>query len=121
MKLYAHISSERATKGQGGNKEIRISLSGEDTKTIAEMTFFIHEGKYCLALNGASIDLEIENFKLPNKELRQIEDAKNKIRDNELLKEFEEWKKGKKQKSDKDCELNGNGFCIIHNSYHIKS
>ena len=26
MKLYAHVSSEKASKGQGGNKELSISL-----------------------------------------------------------------------------------------------
>lgn len=29
MKLYATVTSERATKGQGGNEYIRITLYGE--------------------------------------------------------------------------------------------
>lgn len=30
MKLYASVSSERATKGQGGNKQLRIVLKGSE-------------------------------------------------------------------------------------------
>lgn len=32
MKLYATISSERATKGQGGNKKLEIELTAGSTK-----------------------------------------------------------------------------------------
>jgi hypothetical protein len=34
MKLYATISSERATKGQGGNDRIDIQLLGEDKQEL---------------------------------------------------------------------------------------
>lgn len=30
MKLYATVSSERASKGQGGNEFLRIELNGKD-------------------------------------------------------------------------------------------
>jgi hypothetical protein len=38
MKLYATTTSERATKGQGGNKYIVITLTDEDGTNWAEIT-----------------------------------------------------------------------------------
>ena len=43
MKLYATITSERATKGQGGNNEIKIDLmvgSRKNSRTIGKLWFF---------------------------------------------------------------------------------
>ena len=37
MKLYATVTSERATKGQGGNKYICIDLLNEHKEKIAEI------------------------------------------------------------------------------------
>jgi len=34
MKLYATVSSERATKGQGGNKELDIIIQAEKLNGI---------------------------------------------------------------------------------------
>src|SRR5260221_12211558 len=40
MKLYATVTSERASKGQGGNKYLTIKLqAGDDRARIIEMTF----------------------------------------------------------------------------------
>lgn len=41
MKLYATITSERASKGQGGNKYLDIDIragSREDSRTLARLT-----------------------------------------------------------------------------------
>ena len=41
MKLYATITSERASKGQGGNNHLRLSLkvgSAKDSRDIANLT-----------------------------------------------------------------------------------
>lgn len=34
MKLYATVTSERASKGQGGNRYLEINITQEDGKTI---------------------------------------------------------------------------------------
>lgn len=39
MRLYATISSERASKGQGGNESIEISLKGAHGTEIASLKF----------------------------------------------------------------------------------
>jgi hypothetical protein len=38
MKLYAITKSERASKGQGGNRELRINILGEKIKGIPTRT-----------------------------------------------------------------------------------
>lgn len=46
MKLYATVQSERATKGQGGNKKIEISLSipfAGEFKSLGEIWFEFDE------------------------------------------------------------------------------
>jgi len=37
MKLYATTTSERASKGQGGNEYLEIVVTGEDKKPFLEM------------------------------------------------------------------------------------
>lgn len=39
MKLYATVSSERATKGQGGNTELTITLMGEGGVIVDRLSF----------------------------------------------------------------------------------
>lgn len=38
MKLYATITSERATKGQGGNEFLEIEIKNEKRETILEFS-----------------------------------------------------------------------------------
>lgn len=38
MKIYASVQSERATKGQGGNKYINISITDENKTQIAHFS-----------------------------------------------------------------------------------
>lgn len=37
MKLYATVTSERASKGQGGNEYIKISLQGKDGQMLGSI------------------------------------------------------------------------------------
>lgn len=39
MKLYATVQSERATKGQGGNKFIRMELTAENKEYFGTIEF----------------------------------------------------------------------------------
>jgi len=40
MKLYATITSERATKGQGGNKYLEIDILGDEKNLIGKISIF---------------------------------------------------------------------------------
>lgn len=51
MKLYATVTSERASKGQGGNEYIEIDLLGEDKIILAKLILKKHthdEGRYLI-------------------------------------------------------------------------
>jgi hypothetical protein len=39
MKLYATTTSERASKGQGGNEFLRIEVKGEGGEVLLSLTF----------------------------------------------------------------------------------
>lgn len=44
MKLYATVTSERASKGQGGNKFIVVEFkAGDRVKPIAEVQLYLHD------------------------------------------------------------------------------
>lgn len=52
MKLYATIASERASKGQGGNKHIKIALnvgSKTQSRTIAQISLIAKGNEYTVA------------------------------------------------------------------------
>lgn len=52
MKMYANVSSERASKGQGGNKYIEIILTVETEnrrENVGRMLLEEHEGSYNLS------------------------------------------------------------------------
>jgi len=89
MKLYGKITSERASKGQGG-KHLNIELSGEDKKTICEMSVDIdkHNQVY-ITLDGYTPDVVFFN-QFP---------CENCLENTE--------QKDKKQKSDNICETCG--------------
>lgn len=58
MKLYATVASERASKGQGGNKYIDIDLavgSTSDSNHFASLRLNIIDGVYTLWLDGEVI------------------------------------------------------------------
>ena len=40
MKLYATTTSERATKGQGGNKYINVDITTEDGRKILKISVY---------------------------------------------------------------------------------
>ena len=50
MKLYATVTSERATKGQGGDN-LLISITGEDKKLLWQITVDKVGNTYCMGLN----------------------------------------------------------------------
>lgn len=61
MKLYANVTSERATKGQGGNDFIDIVVKGEDQKNILELKITPHDNHYKItgyAINGGNLRSE---------------------------------------------------------------
>ena len=66
MKLYATTTSERATKGQGGNKFIDISLSvgsAKDSKPIARIVL-ASEGEYYRLTTRVGADERAEEIKI---------------------------------------------------------
>lgn len=91
MKLYATTTSERASKGQGGNEYLKIDIKDENQEAIAE-----------IYLQRATDTLgDIIYYRTwfaerlyPWNEKKSLANTSNE----ELLKEFEEWKKGKSQK-----------------------
>ncbi len=64
MKLYATTSTERASKGQGGNKYLHIKIQvGNDRYTIAELMLTRSDGNvglYTLTCNGKTIAERVE-------------------------------------------------------------
>lgn len=48
MKLYATVTSERASKGQGGNEFVNIRLQGAHGTEIADLTFKMDGAGYIL-------------------------------------------------------------------------
>lgn len=46
MKLYATTTSERATKGQGGNEYLQIVVKGEDERSFLELEITHDQGFY---------------------------------------------------------------------------
>ena len=46
MKLYAKVSSERATKGRGGNERIEIDLLDENEGRVGYIKFWIDDKIY---------------------------------------------------------------------------
>jgi len=55
MKLYANIKSERASKGQGGNKFLKIDLTMIDNKKqivkFCTLYYGENEGSYSLGID----------------------------------------------------------------------
>jgi hypothetical protein len=69
MKLYANVSSERASKGQGGNDYINIELSRQNNIPFCDMRYFIDKksGEYVLMVDDYEIKRLEGNFKLKGK------------------------------------------------------
>lgn len=66
MKLYATVSSERASKGQGGNKYIDIDVnvgSAADSKRFANIRVNVVDGVYTLWLDGEVVKTKGEKQK----------------------------------------------------------
>ena len=51
MKLYATVTSERASKGQGG-KHLTIDISGGNRLTVADMSIDTVDDKVIVTLDG---------------------------------------------------------------------
>lgn len=52
MKLYARVKSERAKKGQGGNRELTVSFfvgSSKHSREIAQVILVADNGEYQLS------------------------------------------------------------------------
>lgn len=73
MKLYATVTSERATKGQGGNKELEIKLYGDNQTHIATVYLFPdmeHKNEYMLHVRDTDDSLMFGHL-LPTKGEKQ--------------------------------------------------
>lgn len=58
MKLYANVTSDRAYKGQGGNRYINIELmlgSAKYPVSFSKISFVLDGGDYILLLDGKEI------------------------------------------------------------------
>jgi hypothetical protein len=88
MKLYSTITSERATKGQGGNDYLHIDINVEREK-VAEINVMKYADdviiKYQDIINGVGVGI--------GKELKRI--------------------KGERQKGEQVHKDNGHGFCTV--------
>ena len=61
MKLYATVKSERASKGQGGNKYIDINLlvgSAHESEHFANVRLNIVNGFYTLWIDGTVLKIQ---------------------------------------------------------------
>ncbi len=68
MKLYATVTSERASKGQGGNDklEILITIDGKLRKTLAEITV-LPSGTIVID-EGANCELIVNEYDIKGKQ-----------------------------------------------------
>lgn len=95
MKLYATVTSERASKGQGGNEYIEITLKGEEERYSHTLIY---------TKNGLIL------YKMKNNILEPVymEKSENCQSMDDILKELEALptEKGEKQKGEKcvHCE-----------------
>ena len=50
MKLYATVTSERASEGQGGNKYLDIIITGDKKREVAQFTIVPDDDGYFLLM-----------------------------------------------------------------------
>lgn len=90
MKLYATTTSERASKGQGGNEFVMINFLAETEK-------------------GREVIAEIELVKIDDEAILKYQKLKDNIRIG-IAKELQRVKlKGKKQQGENKCKVCGMG------------
>lgn len=104
MKLYATTTSERASKGQGGNKHIELTLQGGEYRDIL-IRFEVNYNK----------DFPNYSIKMIDGDINFIQVLKNH------LSFYLDIQKGKKQKTATveyhenaryiDCKLKGTDYC----------
>lgn len=62
MKLYATVASERATKGQGGNKYLDIVVTNENSEIICLLSMYPDNTCRMTHRNDIEIDINETNF-----------------------------------------------------------
>lgn len=82
MKLYATVASERASKGQGGNKFLKFTVTDESKNERFTVDFKIqNDGTVTLRCGGAGV--MSRTFQLPKAKRQKGEcigdDCKNKV------------------------------------------
>ena len=82
MKLYASVTSERATKGQGGNERLFIDLSNENKDIILSINCWI-DGDYA--------EIAIKNW---------LDEKTGNVQQVQRFKNIRVSTKGNKQKGD---------------------
>lgn len=87
MKLYATTTSERASKGQGGNKYLAIIISGENNVPLWKVLV-----RHSQTEDAPYYDLQVDNV------TRKFDGYKSVIAERSLPKT-----KGNKQKGEKYC------------------
>ena len=60
MKLYATVTSERASKGQGGNERLEITIQDEEKEVLAEITV-LPSGTMIID-KGKDVEVVINNY-----------------------------------------------------------
>lgn len=98
MKLYATITSERATKGQGGNERLTIEIMNEEQKIITCLHIIPRDSTPVV---GFFPDIKLAYVVRSREEFRAI---------------VEKLRKGKKQKGETDAT----GHNCIYNHDHAQ-
>ena len=117
MKLYATTTSERASKGQGGNDFLEIKVQDKNKHTFLEVTIIPVDD--IIVMKGYWVDDENKRseryfqYETKVKGERQREDDNCRVIQNfgeqhPLFhsKKMKEWRKGERQKGECDCNMN---------------
>lgn len=102
MKLYATTTSERASKGQGGNKFLKVEFQIEQTNPTGFKRY----------IDAGDIDININNGVI---EIDYISQGGNVTPLANFKEDLQE--KGKKQKGEKICSVIG---CLNKSKYHYQ-
>jgi hypothetical protein len=94
MKLYATTTSERATKGQGGNEFLTIEIQAEKWEGIPTRANLY---RLSISKNDNQGGLYAELLKYSNHEIIVLDNIKGKKQKGEMLprsRQFKDWPKG---------------------------
>lgn len=102
MKLYATITSERATKGQGGNKQLEIEIMGENKEVIARLRVRKPLSYEYKEANTYEYEVNLFPVMYPNRLKIDVKGYGYNLK--RKLSEAEKLEKGKQQKGEEKCD-----------------